>query len=254
MSVDHSKRLSPKEAERAVYLDFESHKEGPPFLAGILVEGEFRQVTFDPQLQTAAQEAPRGTEVATLTEFVDELLSLCETEGRRLVGYSKKELHDIAATGENRLRRARTHYADANKIAKSWMHRAHSRRLAEMQAAVKKQKNRWTKRVGLKDYVATDLVDFDIPKHLRKTSLPTNAARTVRKQLELRGAYARLAKHAKRRWTTLLQYNETDCRAMRALVLTAVGSDGGQMGRRGVTRRSRACPSLPGPKGVAAAA
>ena len=222
MSDDPSKHFSRREAERAVYLDFESHKEGPPFLAGVLIEGVFRQITFDPQLQIAGREAPRGTEVTTLPEFVDELLSLCEEEGRRLVAYSKKELQEIAAAGEEQRLRARALYADANKIAKRWMYRKHRTRLSELRAAVGKQKNRHNRRVGLKDYVATDLVDYEIPKHLRKQSLPTIAARTVREQLTRRGAYGLLAKYAKRRWTTLLQYNESDCRAMQALVLTAV--------------------------------
>jgi hypothetical protein len=44
----------------------------------------------------------------------------------------------------------------------------------------------------------------------------------LNRQLAERGEYNRLAKHAKRRWTTLLQYNEVDCRAMQALVLAAV--------------------------------
>jgi hypothetical protein len=222
MKLDHTKHLNRQEAERAVYLDFESHKEGPPFLAGVLVEDTILQVTFDPTLQIAARQAPRGTETGSLAEFVDGLLERCEREGRLIVGYSKHELETIGTVSAERQRKALLLYRDANKLAKSWMYREHPTELAALRKAVKKQKDRRSTRVGLKDYVGTDLVDFEIPDHLKKDGLPTEASRIVREQLEERGEYNRLAKHAKRRWTTLLQYNEVDCRAMQALVLAAV--------------------------------
>ena len=86
MSKDHL------DAERAIYIDFESLKEDPPRpgLLGVLTAGNpdrFEQLVLDPDLRRAA-EAKRHCRALALPEAIAEIAERAEREDRSIVGWS----------------------------------------------------------------------------------------------------------------------------------------------------------------------
>jgi hypothetical protein len=110
-------------ARRAIYLDFEGRPGSPPDLAGVLIEGRFRQVVLNAALASAAK--AHHLKVFPLRSLVAELVTRCTKEDRLLVAFSEHELVVVRKYCGRDLRRV---YRNARAVAKRWRNRKHAKR------------------------------------------------------------------------------------------------------------------------------
>lgn len=191
--------VTRKEAERAIYIDFEGFEEKSPTLIGILVEDEFEQVVLDPQLQEAA--IAKGMRQASLKEEIARLVERGKREDRFFAAYSRHELNVVQEFAGVDLSDT---FRDARKIAKKWKNKFHKEAAAGCRS--------------LKDYLA--FIGYERGAHLGERK-STSRIKTVKEMLEKRVEFKKLTPTAKAKWTKLLDHNEIDCRGMKALVLRA---------------------------------
>ena len=192
--------ISPREIERAVYIDFEGFVESPPSLAGIRCGDDFYQTVFDDALESAA--AAKGLQLAFIDDFLQGLLDRCRREGRRLVAFSQREKDAAALWADVDFASV---YCDGRKVAKRWVNRAG--RGAELED--------WS----LKSFLR--FISFERPANLG-TQQATQRLEHVRAMLIRRGDYQSLTPTAKGKWARLLAHNKIDCDGLRALMqLTA---------------------------------
>lgn len=200
MPPKREKTITPTEAFRAVYLDFEGLMKEPPALAGWACEFELTQVVLDDRLELAARESDLPAK--DLDELVAGLLEKCEEEGRAVVGFSQAEKNTV---GRYTSRDLSPVYRDARLIAKRWINRLHP----DAEVA-------WE----LKELL--EFIGFPWPSFLGEGKA-TKKIRYVREMLGRKGSYDDLTATAKRHWTNLLTYNRIDCLGMRDLVMRAAG-------------------------------
>ena len=203
--------LTPTEAERAIYIDFEGLTDHAPSLVGILVEGAFSAVVFDPVLQAGAQE--KSLTVRNGRTALLELLERARTEDRRIAGFGK---HERMAAQEHFGVDISPVYVDVSKVAKRWWRQAHP---GDRPARPKRRKGwrplgRWSlsffeRRLGL-----------ERAPHLRGHNAAARL-RSVRTSLARHGSYECLGRATKGKWTKLLDYNEVDVRNLGALATAA---------------------------------
>lgn len=198
MPPRREKTITPKEAFRAVYLDFEGLMKDPPALAGWACEFDLTRVVLDQRLEPAARK--RGLSVMNFEEFIDEVIARCEDEGRVIVGFSQAEKNTVDRYTSRDLS---PFYRDARLIAKRWVNRLHP----DAEVA-------WE----LKDLL--EFIGFPWPRYLGEKKA-TKKIRYVREMLERKGSFEELTGTAKRHWTNLLTYNMIDCLGMRDLVMRA---------------------------------
>jgi hypothetical protein len=90
--------LTPDEATRAIYIDFECLKTEPhptPKLLGVLVEDELSQYAVDDALAPACKTTKRCVSLST-AEVISNIVQRAEGENRPIVGWSYNE-HDCRA-------------------------------------------------------------------------------------------------------------------------------------------------------------
>lgn len=192
-------RISPFEAERAIYIDGEGFQDQSPALFGILVGQELEQVVLDPDLAPVAE--ARGHRLSTLRREAIAIVDRANAEDRRVVAYSQHEREvfaDFAGIDISEI------YRDARMIGKRWRNR--------MYPELRGSSN------DLKSFL--ELIGYERGLYLgdRKT---TKRIRDVREMVSRKGSYDALTPVKKAQWTKLLQHNEIDCRGMQALVLRA---------------------------------
>ncbi len=188
-------KITPKEAEIGIYIDFEGFVDQSPSMLGILIEDEFEQVVFDQALYSAAM--AKGLRMNSFESEMQALIDRAKLENRPIIAYTQHEFnvvkkyakHDIAII-----------YRDARLISKKWRKRFYPD---------SKFGN------GLKDFLA--FIGFKRPKHLGEKK-STSRIKSVRNMLLFRERYELLTPVAKAKWTKLLHHNEIDCRGMRALI------------------------------------
>lgn len=191
--------ISPAEAERSMYVDFEGFANKPPSLLGILVDGSLTQVVLDPQLEAAAR-AKRCT-TAGLRDVATELIRRCQRERRMLVGYSQHERQvfinyahvDFSAD-----------YRDGRMIARRWW--------SICRPEMPRADNR------LKTFLRA--IGQPMPGRFGVNQM-TARLKAVINMLNKRGSYSALTPVVKRKWKELLDYNAFDCHGMQALVTLA---------------------------------
>jgi hypothetical protein len=194
------KQIAPKEAFRAIYIDFEGFMKDSPSLIGIACEYEFKQVVLSEGLYPAAE--AKGLETASLERIGQELLARSDDENRLIVGYSQLERKILWKYGSVDVQQR---YRDARMIGRRWINRVHRGEVTE-----------W----GLMDLL--QLMGYEVPTHLGK-GLVTKRLRGVLRGLEVNaGRYEDLTPVQKAKWTKLLRYNRVDCLATRDLVMRAV--------------------------------
>jgi len=191
--------ISPAEAERAIYVDFEGFMNKPPSLLGILIDGSLAQVVLDSQLTSAAR--AKGCETAALCDVAAELKRRCVEEQRRLVGYSQHELDVfLEYTGID----FGNDYGDARMVAKRWWNIC--------RPGVPRPDN------GLKAFL--EAIGQPMPAHFGERKA-TSRLKAVIDMLSKRGSYNQLTPVVKAKWRKLLNYNAHDCHGMQALVAMA---------------------------------
>jgi hypothetical protein len=100
MSRKRQKRISPVEAFRAIYIDFEGLKGEAPSLIGIATQYDFRQAVFAPALKGAAD--AEGLRFVTVEVVAQELVRWSDDENRLIVGYSQFERRELEQHGGGR--------------------------------------------------------------------------------------------------------------------------------------------------------
>ena len=222
--------LTPEEAARAVYIDFEGNQKLPPTLLGVLVAEDgcpasFRQFVFEETFQPAvlarekdtyrdaAQEIGCTRDNWTYCAAAAALADQCEQEDRWLVAWSSREFvafAEVLGADNPLLARVGARYRDAKRTAARWKMRRHP--------GTKFKLTPGRGRHRLANY--TDLVGYAVPPHLGDQTAGKRLA-DVRAQLDKKRDFSALTATAKRKWTNLLHYNFHDCNGMRAVAVTA---------------------------------
>lgn len=213
--------LSPAEAERAIYIDFEGTAVDPPSFLGAawLKRGEvyFIQYVIEQQLWPAAEAKSEVLEwVCKPAHWTDlaELRRVAASEDRRVIAWSTYEQEKLASRLPDEGDRAwfDENVFNAIRLAKPWKKKLHPDVLFEVDP-----KQRMRGRHHLDRYF--ELIGYQVPKAFG----PGNSAqrvRYVRDMLEKKGGeYSALTPTAKRKWTNALMHNFHDCNGLRELVM-----------------------------------
>jgi hypothetical protein len=205
------------DAERAIYIDFESLKEDPPRpgLLGVLTAGHpdrFEQLVLDPVLRGAAK-AKSHCRALGLPEAIAEIVTRAEQGDRSIVGWSLFERTVIEKAELQAPLKAGfvARYVNGRQIATRWRSRIHP--------------NVQLPRDGPFD-TRNRLDRFaELTRYPHLTALQGSPAKWLRRVTQQMGAnggrYRRLTSSTKDVWRRLLLYNEHDCRALRHAVTRA---------------------------------
>jgi len=212
--------ITPKDAEKAIYIDFEGNADESPTLLGALyVDSTTNRDVFiqyvHEEVFYPAGEAKEDCINASIEEAFTSLAKIASRDDRLFFAWSSHE----KATAEEFLRNRRLkklvveRIIDCKGIARKWKNRFH--RDVEFPYVTGQGRHR------LSEYMK--LVDYQIPK----TAGPGNTGkrlRDIRAQLTNKdGDYQKLTGVAKRKWTNLLSHNRHDCLGMREVSLKAIG-------------------------------
>ena len=138
--------------EYAVIIDFEGLMNEDPSMAGILYDGCFSQVCFNPKLEQAA--IAKDLEFTSLHSYLDELLTECIDDHRLIIGYSQREYEVLCDVLPDRIEEINSVYLNA--IATKWFKNRYPLALKALAKTKKKEKYHRDRRIGLKD-----ILDFD---------------------------------------------------------------------------------------------
>jgi len=236
MTTPRVATLTPLEASRALYIDFEGLAKQSPALLGVRWSddecGHFHQYVLGPDLAATAERAPTrearwpldyphaaGTPVApkyfasSLECAIAALTMRSEAEDRMLVSWSRHELVIVQTYIKDNpalVGRFTCRWRDGKLTSKRWKTRVHS--------DVVFQRDPFRGRHRLEEYTA--LIGYTGPAYLGQQQA-AKRLRDVRDQLKTRGHYKRLTRIAKGKWTKLLEYNWHDCNGLREVVLRA---------------------------------
>jgi hypothetical protein len=194
-----SKRLSPAEAENALYIDFEGRKDKPPVLLGATHRKHAMavyQYLTDPRY--AALGEPNGLQVLTLSEAVLRIIQRAEANDRLIVAWTNHELNVVEHYAPEPLVRFRSRYRNALAIAKYWRNRSHD---GDRPATG-----------TLANYL--DLVCYDVPEGAGSG----RAGATIDildKALARDPSAKRLTAKQRQRWVDLRAHDAHDCVGMR---------------------------------------
>jgi hypothetical protein len=205
------KSITREEAQRAIYLDFECNKDQSPSFAGTIIDDKYQATLLEDVFKPAA--TSKNFLQQDLSEFAQKILKLAQTEDRVVVAWSKHELGFlIEPTPE-----IEPLYRDANKLVLKFFRDRRKSTIKKLNNQINKVKTEglWrNNKVGLKDLLQLDYVNYEYPKHLKSFS-PGKALREMRKQLIKKdGNYKKIAPGVKRAFSKMISYNEHDCRGM----------------------------------------
>jgi len=197
-----SSSLTSREADRAIYIDFEGFTDRSPDLLGILCEENFKQVVLKRSLVSTTSNG--STSFQPIQSILRELKRIAESENRKIIAYSEHEANMARRYAQIDLLPV---YKNARIIAES-MSRHDSRRDHSATQT-------------LKDHLA--LLDFEYPPQIG-VGQATTRLRIVQESIRYCGNYERCPESVKREWRNLLEYNRLDCVGMKLLVQTAAVS------------------------------
>ena len=198
-----SASLTSREADRAIYIDFEGFTDRSPDLLGIQCEETFKQVVL--QRSLASTSSNGSTSFQPIQSILLQLKRRAESENRKIIAFSEHEADVARRFAQVDLLPV---YKNARIIAESW-----SKSMLRIDN---------TPPQTLKDYLA--LIDFKYPPQIG-VGQATNRLRIVQESIRHCGNYERCPESVKREWRNLLEYNRLDCVGMRFLVKTAVGGN-----------------------------
>ena len=196
-----------REANRALYVDFEGRKGQPPALLGTLFGGSFELLVLDGALLPLVRAGGLtgvSCRCCTLDRAIQHLLERAAGNGapRRVVAFSEHELATIEAFSErSRAQAVASHYLNALHYFRSW------------RAAVRP--DLILPETSLEHCAAA--VGYEWP-HEGDFS-PADAIRRLREQLATASRTNREPSARTRDlWRRLVEYNRQDCLAMQSLV------------------------------------
>ncbi len=205
MTATHHDRLTPDEARRALYIDFEGGKGKPPALLGCLRRkhiGKTWQYIADPAFATLA--VKDSLEAMTVADVVERILQRAAKHDRRIVAWSNHELDVIRAYCPEHVQAFEARYVNARSLAVRWRNRCH--------AGAKPPSN------TLADYQA--LIGFVVPAGAEAGKVGDTLT-SIGKSLALGKTADQLTDNQRRRWTELRMHNASDCAGMREICLVA---------------------------------
>ena len=205
--------LNRENLETAVIIDFEGLMDEDPSMAGILCDGEFRQVCFNPTLKDAAIE--KGLEYSSLESFLDELLTKCMDEKRLVIGYSSREYNVFCEVLPSRVEEVTSVYLNA--LATKWFSNRYRIEMNTLRSKKKKSKYMYDRKVGLKDFLDMEVVVYPLPSWVKGVG-PAKAIRRLEKAITNAGDYASVTPRTKRSWTMMLKYNRIDIEGLSYLL------------------------------------
>lgn len=200
--------ISPQEADRAIYLDYEGNIGRDPVLLGWMIDGALYGAVVDPTFHTCAHRyRAKHIGCADHLELVTSLVEQAETEDRKLISWSQHDYKFLCEQlGIGATTRLQGIYRNAIPTAKRW---------------------HWhTKDVAASDRSLSyfmELMGYEVPTKYGQ-GVVGNALRLMRHQLTLNGRYEHLSPKARYGWQSVVKHNMHDLQAM-ALV-TLVASEG----------------------------
>ncbi len=205
---------------RGIYIDFEQRiKEDIPQIAGVLIDDEYTCYVVDPRLENTVKNLriKRRKENWNYIEakvLILKLLDKAESEERRIIGYSNTEINTIVHLigDEKRIKKL---YFNANMA--TWFKIRRKKTYKRLKAEIKTNESRWNKRVGLKDFLLLDYIDYNYPMDLIHYSPGKSLGDTIC-FLEERSDYDLLPKGIRNNFSKLYPYNMHDCFGMKYLL------------------------------------
>lgn len=217
--------LTPEDARRALYIDFEGRKDEPPVLLGMLyATGRsfdkivLRHVVLNPALEPLVG-AVRiegldryECERQTMKQVVADLLKRARSKSRPIVSWSQHEQSKISEDGMtgNARRWLPEWYRDAKATAKRWVYEAHPQEVQRWRDAGEKHR--------LVNYMA--LVGMEYPAGTEGGAIGDRINR-VRHGLATRGSWESLVETQRQAWTEVVIHNAVDCLATRRVAMEA---------------------------------
>jgi hypothetical protein len=201
-------RLTPDEARRALYIDFEGRKGAPPVLLGCTRRSRLRTSDTVWQVVTEERLRPLGEadriETLTLHEAVERILVRAEKRDRLIVAWSEHELDVVRVFCPDLLARFEARFRNSRDLAERWRNKCH--------AGVKPASG------SLADYLW--LTGYEVPERAR----PGRVGETVRLLLRSLGRGGRVSDITDKqlaRWDDLREHNRHDCTGMRSVTIQA---------------------------------
>jgi hypothetical protein len=201
-------RITPDEARRALYIDFEGRKGAPPVLLGCTRRSRLRtsdsvwQAVTEPRLTPFA--VADHIESLALGEAVERILVRAEKRDRLIVAWSEHELDVVREYCPELLERFEARFRNARDLAERWRNKCHD--------GVKPPSG------ALADYLS--LTGYEVPEHAG----PGRVGDTIRILLDALGRGRRVSDITDkqlRRWDDLRDHNRHDCAGMRSVTILA---------------------------------
>lgn len=195
--------ITPQEARRAIYLDYEGNKSRDPVLMGWMTEGAIFGAIVDPAFAECAHRyRARHVGVADHLELATELLGQAASEHRKIISWSEHDFRVLCGLldphGVQRLGRV---YRNAIPTARRWYCHAQGEGVGE---------------ASLAHYM--DMLGYRVPEQYGQ-GVVGKALRNIRSQLSSGKRYGQLTSGARTGWQAVVKHNMHDLQAM-ALVVT----------------------------------
>jgi hypothetical protein len=208
----YSNRITKREANRAIYFDFEGRMNEPPALMDVYAGGWFRHFVFDrdfgPLIKASRAAGERVFRRRIADAVEKQLLKPAETEDRRLVAFSEHELRSIhSSAGPEMAARVAPRFLNARAFAAAWVNRDRRDLREQLESATLEN---FARICGFEWPAEYELEPADAIKRLRgRLATASKRRRPVgRGSVEL--------------WARLLGYNRHDCLATKHIVLRAL--------------------------------
>ncbi len=196
--------LTPAEAKRALYIDFEGRKGHPPELLGVTtVSGGPRatkvwQYVTDPRFGSLVDGT--GIVLLPLPEAIERILVRARSKNRLIVAWSIHELDIVREYSPDHLEEFEARFVNAKRFAVRWRNSCHGGRRPPTNQ--------------LADFMK--LIGYAVPERAG----PGRAAETIKiihKAFAKGRSAAELTPNQKQRWLDLREHNRHDCAAMRRI-------------------------------------
>jgi hypothetical protein len=200
-----AKDLTPEEASRALYVDFEGEKDKPPILLGCAHRPGKDEPPWVPQFVTSELFALLAVadelDLLSLPVAVERIIQRAESKDRRIVAWSEHELKVVKTYCPEHLERFDARFVNARSLAERWRNKCHDRQ--------KPPTNR------LADYL--DLIGHEVPEGAGAGKAGTTIRRLRISLQSGRGPTG----DQRQRWVYLRDHNRHDCAGMRKVCLKA---------------------------------
>lgn len=219
--------LTPEEARRAIYIDFEGRMNEPPALLGVLyAEGKdasedrlvLRHDILDPALKTLDEAVDfegvyrYDTSVWSIRASVLDVVRRAKNQKRHIVSWSRYDATAIAEHGTTAYNRRILNmwYRDGKATARRW--RTRCRPDLEFPRSGMRGAHQLT--------VYLDVFDYPLPDDYGKGTVG-DRLRDVRTALATRGDWDSLTEIQQGKWRGVLNHNAADLYGMRTVVIGA---------------------------------